>query len=95
MLRKAKQCDLYEVVGKDAYGQANEPTLVKTVDVFISELTHTVDAQNPKYAKSTHLGLTLDRTITMGNLIKLDGNEYNVDYAIHDARVSQLFLKKV
>ena len=95
MLRDTELYDLWNSTGKDTYGQFNEHVKVGTIDVRVTELTHSTDNTNPKFASSTHLGLTSDDSLVKGDIIKLDELEYAVEYIISDTRLIQVFLKQV
>lgn len=90
-----KTYEMYSSSGKDEYGQANEHTLVGTVDVAVSDLNHSIDRTNPLFGESTHLGLTKSKSLNKGDRIQLSEVKYAVEYVILETRLTQLFLKKV
>ena len=95
MLRNTLSYTQWCSTGKDSFGQYNEHIEVGTIDIRITDLDHQINSSNPKFATSTHLGLTSSNSINKGDILKLNGLEYNVEYVIKDTRLIQVFLKKV
>lgn len=93
--RLEKTYELYHSDGEDAYGQASEHMLIGIVEVKISHLDYSTDRHIPKFVNSTHLGLTKDNSINVGDILKANGDEFQVEYIILETRLIQLFLKKV
>ena len=91
-----KPCDVYQrQSGSGSYGEplsfSNIPTSVK---MSISLLNQEASS-SPAYVDSTHLGLTVNKSISEGQKITQDGISYIVNLVNNTTRMAQVFLKKI
>lgn len=83
--------------GVDAYGQPSDSfTLLKTVEVSVFLQTQTVNNTDVRYKDATHIGLTNDKTLSIGDkIIGMEGTEYRILLVNNAGRMAQLTLKEV
>ena len=83
--------------GYDNYGQPiTSFTFVKTVEVSISLLTKVINELDPRYIKSTHIGVSYDKTLIEGmKLISENDGNYMIKIANNDGRLSQFTLEVI
>jgi len=83
-----------KVSGTDDYGQPlNSYEPYKTVEVSVTLLTKVINELDLRYLKSTHLGLTYDKTLKEGMRLSDITNKYMVKIVNNDGRMSQLTLE--
>lgn len=81
-------------IGKDDYGQPKTTfTFYKTVEVSISLLTKIINELDPRYIKSTHIGLTFDKTLKEGMRLSDITDKYMIKIVNNDGRMAQITLE--
>ena len=84
------------ISGSDDYGQPLETyQTIGSADVSISLLTKVINELDPRYIKSTNLGLTYDKTLLEGMRLSNDEFVYVIKIANFDGRLSQLTLEVI
>ncbi|CEK30260.1 hypothetical protein JGS6364_09061 [[Clostridium] sordellii] len=66
-------------------------------EVFIAiyETDSRVNTSSIRYNESSHIGLTFNKIIMVGNRLKYKGKIYNINGVISQGRISQVFLKEI
>lgn len=83
--------------GVDAYGQPSTAfTFLKTIEASVFLQTQTVISADIRYKDATHIGLTNDKTLSIGDkIISMEGTEYRILLVNNAGRMAQLTLKGV
>ena len=82
--------------GFDAYGQPLSTfVFTKKVEVSITLLTKVINELDPRYLKSTHIGLTEDKTLLEGMRLVGTDDSYIIKISNNDCRLAQLTLEEV
>ena len=81
----------------DDYGQPLSIfEFTKTVEVSISLITKIINELDPRYLKSTHIGLTYDKTLVEGmKLTSINNGNYMIKIVNNDGRLAQLTLEMI
>ncbi|AYH41316.1 hypothetical protein A5N82_12995 [Christensenella minuta] len=83
-------------ISDSVFGKDSRPREVKTVQMAICTLTGAeVQYLNINAQGSSHVGLTLDRTLKHGQEVHDGDDVYRITYPNNDARLSQIFLERV
>ena len=92
-----KPCDVYQrQSGSGSYGEPLSFSNTSTsVNMSISLLNQEVISSSPAYIDSTHLGLTVNKSISEGQMVTQDGINYIVNLVNNTTRMAQVFLKKI
>lgn len=71
-------------------------TFIKTIDCFIT-LRSTEDKMIDVYSyeKADYIGITADKTVIKGNILKVNNEEYKVVESLNILRNNNLLLKRV
>lgn len=84
---------IYHILGElDEYGQPIENPTDYSILMFVS-LTNDKDRDNPLYRDSSYVGLTLDNKIDDKCVVKINNQDYKVQYVVK-GRYNQVFLKR-
>lgn len=82
--------------GTDKYGQPSKDyQYVRDIQVAVNLKDYSVKENDPRYVDCTHIGLTLDKNIKIGQKIVFDKKEYLVKYVNAITRLTQLNLKEL
>ena len=82
---------------EDDYGNyKDEEVQVGTAEVTINHSNATNLANDVRYSKVTHFGLTLNKELKKGQVLVLDGKRYVIELPPNNvARYTQLYLREV
>lgn len=96
-----RQNKTYEVFvrqdGLDDYGQRKsiQATSNKSVEIAITMYQQKENYTNPMYKEVTHFGLTNDKTLVEGMIVKNSNKSYNIILVNNETKKTQLFLTEV
>ena len=82
--------------GTDDYGQPlTTYTFYKAVEVSVTLITKVINELDPRYLKSTHIGLTYDKTLIEGMRLTNADIKYMIKIINNDGRMAQLTLEVI
>ncbi len=80
--------------GLDEYGQPNKGAPTERPIELTFKLFNHRKVEDIRFNDVTHIALTFDRSITDASKIRIDGNDYSIEFVNADARLVQLYLKR-
>ena len=84
------------ISGTDDYGQPLDTFVsIGSAEISVSLITKVVNELDPRYLKSTHIGLTYDKTLVEGLKLIGSDNSYMIKIANNDGRMAQLTLEVI
>ena len=84
------------ISGTDDYGQLLDTfENIGSVEVSVSLITKVANELDPRYFKSTHIGLTYDKTLVEGMKLIGSDNSYMIKIVNNDGRMAQLTLEVI
>lgn len=94
-----KPVDVYTIKpsnDNDLNVKVETPTFLKTIDCFLA-LRSTEDKMIDVYSyeKADYIGITVDKTVIKGNILKANNEEFKVVESLNILRNNNLLLKKV